>query len=169
MKLEKIEIGKLNPAKYNPRVDLKTGDPEYEKLKTSFKEFGYLEPIIWNKKTGNILSGHQRFKILSESAPKEIDCIVVELDETKEKVANIALNKVQGDWDNEKLTALISDLKGVDFDISLTGFDEKELEKMFKNYGDDILGKNSEIEAENFSDENLGNLCPKCGFRWSDG
>lgn len=169
MKLEKIDVSKLNPAKYNPRVDLKPGDPEYEKLRTSLKEFGYLEPIIWNKRTGNILGGHQRFKVLMESNPKEIECVVVELSETQEKAANIALNKVQGDWDNGKLTALISDLKGVDFDISIIGFDEKELEKMFEKYGDEILGKNSEVDAEDFSDENLENCCPKCGFRWSDG
>ena len=64
MQIEKISISKLNPAKYNPRKDLKPGDAEYEKLKRSIEEFGYVEPIIWNKKTGNIIGGHQRFKLL---------------------------------------------------------------------------------------------------------
>ena len=54
MKIEKIEISKLNPAKYNPRKNLKPGDIEYEKLKRSILEFGYIEPVIWNKTTGNI-------------------------------------------------------------------------------------------------------------------
>jgi ParB-like chromosome segregation protein Spo0J len=54
MKIEKIEVKKLNPAKYNPRVELKPGDPEYEKLKRSIKEFGYVELIVWNEQTGNI-------------------------------------------------------------------------------------------------------------------
>ena len=49
MNIEKIKISKLNPAKYNPRKDLKPGDTEYEKLKRSMSEFGYVEPIIWNK------------------------------------------------------------------------------------------------------------------------
>lgn len=63
MKIEKIEIEKLNPAKYNPRKDLKPGDAEYEKLKRSIEEFGYVEPIVWNKHTGNMISGHQRLKV----------------------------------------------------------------------------------------------------------
>jgi len=62
--IQVIDIDKLNPAKYNPRVDLKPGDPEYEKLKRSIKEFGYVEPIVWNKRTGNVVGGHQRLKIL---------------------------------------------------------------------------------------------------------
>ena len=64
MKIEKIEVKKLNPAKYNPRKDLKPGDIEYEKLKKSIEKFGYIEPIIWNKKTVNFIDGNQILKIL---------------------------------------------------------------------------------------------------------
>ena len=64
MDIRKIPTEKLNPAKYNPRKNLKPGDPEYEKLKRSITEFGYVEPIIWNKRTGNIVGGHQRYKVL---------------------------------------------------------------------------------------------------------
>ena len=77
MKIEKIEISKLNPAKYNPRKDLKPGDTEYEKLKRSILEFGYIEPIIWNKTTGNIVGGHQRSKIRKEMGYKEAEWVVV--------------------------------------------------------------------------------------------
>ena len=49
MLIEKIPAAKLNPASYNPRKDLKPGDKEYEKLKRSIAEFGYVEPVIWNK------------------------------------------------------------------------------------------------------------------------
>jgi ParB-like chromosome segregation protein Spo0J len=59
-----IPAAQLNPAKYNPRKDLKPGDAEYEKLLRSVKEFGYVEPVIWNERTGNIVGGHQRFKVL---------------------------------------------------------------------------------------------------------
>ncbi|MFY9379208.1 MAG: ParB N-terminal domain-containing protein, partial [Acutalibacteraceae bacterium] len=62
MQVNKIPISQLNPAKYNPRKDLQPGDPEYEKLKRSMQEFGYVEPIVWNKRTGNIVGGHQRYK-----------------------------------------------------------------------------------------------------------
>ena len=46
------------------------GDAEYEKLRTSIEEFGYVEPVIWNKRTGNIVGGDQRFKILTEQGAK---------------------------------------------------------------------------------------------------
>ena len=64
MLIEKVSSSKLNPAAYNPRRDLKPGDKDYEKLKRSISEFGYVEPVIWNKTTGNVVGGHQRLKVL---------------------------------------------------------------------------------------------------------
>lgn len=136
MKIEKIKIEKLNPAKYNPRKDLKAGDPEYEKLKKSIETFGYVEPVIWNKKTGNIVGGHQRLKILIEQGQTEVDCVVVDMDEHEEKALNIALNKVSGDWDLPKLADLISGLDEEMFDISLTGFDMAEVDDLFSKVHD---------------------------------
>lgn len=49
MQIEKIPVEKLRAAEYNPRRALKPGDAEYEKLKRSITEFGYVEPVIWNK------------------------------------------------------------------------------------------------------------------------
>ncbi|MDP3057908.1 MAG: ParB N-terminal domain-containing protein, partial [bacterium] len=83
MRIEKIQSGRLNPAVYNPRKDLKPGDKEYEKLKRSIEEFGYVEPIIWNRQTDNVVGGHQRLKILLELGYTEIDCVVIDLDEQK--------------------------------------------------------------------------------------
>lgn len=68
MNIEKISVEKLLPAKYNPRKDLQPGDPEFEKLKRSITEFGYVEPIIWNKRTGVVIGGHQRLKVLQHLA-----------------------------------------------------------------------------------------------------
>lgn len=82
--IQKIAVEKLNPAKYNLRKDLKPGDPEYEKLKKSIKTFRYVEPIIWNKRTGNIIGGHQRYKILKEQGVNEVVCVVVDMDESEE-------------------------------------------------------------------------------------
>jgi len=149
MKIEKIKIEKLNPAEYNPRKDLKPGDPEYEKLKNSILTFGYVEPVLWNKRTGNIIGGHQRYKVLAELGEKEIDCVVVDMDSENEKALNIALNKVSGDWDKDKLMLLIEDLQGVDFDVSLTGFDPAELDDLFKDsLKDNIKEDDFDVEEE---------------------
>ena len=130
MRIETLSLRDLNPADYNPRKDLQPGDSEYEKLKRSLAEFGYVEPVIWNKTTGHIVGGHQRLKVLADLGFESVDCVVVELDETREKPLNIALNKISGDWDESKLALLIADLDASDFDAELTGFDEAEIQAM---------------------------------------
>lgn len=130
MRIETLSLGDLNPADYNPRKDLQPGDSEYEKLKRSLAEFGYVEPVIWNKTTGHIVGGHQRLKVLADLGFESVDCVVVELDETREKTLNIALNKISGDWDESKLALLIAYLDASDFDAELTGFDEAEIQAM---------------------------------------
>ena len=136
MEIRKLPLEKLNPAKYNPRKDLKPGDPEYEKLKKSMETFGYVEPIVWNKRTGHIVGGHQRFKVLKHQGHTEIECVVVDLDEQQEKALNIALNKVSGEWDLPKLADLISELDDGIFDISITGFDAAQIEHLFSQVHD---------------------------------
>ena len=133
MQLERIEISKLKSAEYNPRKALKPGDPEFEKLKNSITEFGYVEPIIWNKRTGKVVGGHQRLSVLKHLGETEVDCVVVDLDEQKEKALNIALNKISGDWDMPLLTDLLKDLNDDGFDITLTGFDMSEFDSFFKD------------------------------------
>ncbi|MGL5973518.1 MAG: ParB N-terminal domain-containing protein, partial [Oscillospiraceae bacterium] len=132
MLIEKKNTADLLPAEYNPRKDLKPGDAEYEKLKRSIEQFGYVEPVIWNKVTGSVVGGHQRLKVLIDMGISEVECVVVEMDVEKEKALNIALNKISGEWDRDKLALLITDLQGADFDISLTGFEPAELDDLFK-------------------------------------
>ena len=133
MLIEKKNIADLLTADYNPRKDLKPGDPEYEKLKRSIEQFGYVEPVIWNATTGCVVGGHQRLKVLQDMGMTEVDCVVVELDVEHEKALNVALNKISGEWDNDKLALLIADLQGADFDVSLTGFEPAELDDLFKD------------------------------------
>lgn len=132
MEIRTIPITKINPAPYNPRKDLQPGDPEYEKLKRSLEEFDLVEPLIWNEETGNLVGGHQRLKIIQERGDKEVAVSVVHLDEGKEKALNIALNKISGDWDYQKLDELLSSM--ADEDVALTGFDDAEIQKIVKQF-----------------------------------
>ena len=147
MVIKTLPVGKLIPADYNPRKDLKPGDPEYEKLKRSLTEFGYVEPVIWNKTTGHIVGGHQSAKILIETGVTEVECVVVQMSEEKEKALNVALNKISGEWDKDKLSLLIADLQGADFDVSLTGFDAVEIDKLL-NSGMDAEDDDFDVDAE---------------------
>ena len=156
MLIEKKNTVDLLPADYNPRKDLKPGDPEYEKLKRSIEQFGYVEPVIWNKTTGRVVGGHQRLKVLIDMGHTVVDCVVVELSEEKEKALNVALNKISGDWDKDKLALLISDLQGTDLDVSLTGFDPAEIDDLFKDtlkegIKDDDFDVDAELEKPTFS------------------
>ena len=149
MIFEKKHTADLLPADYNPRKDLKPGDLEYEKLKRSIEQFGYVEPVIWNKTTDRVVGGHQRLKVLIDMGITEIDCVVVEMDEAKEKALNVALNKISGDWDKDKLALLIADLQGEDFDVSLTGFDPAEIDDLFKDtLQDGIKDDDFDVEEE---------------------
>ena len=88
-----LPIGQLKPAAYNPRKQLKPGDKEYEKIKKSIQEFGYVEPIIVNYDM-TVIGGHQRLTVLKNLGYEEVQCVVVHIeDEHKVKALNIALNK----------------------------------------------------------------------------
>ena len=134
MDIQKIDASRLNPAPYNPRKDLKPGDKDYEKLKRSMEQFGAVEPVVWNRQTGNVVGGHQRLKILLDMGNTQIDCVVVDLDAQREKTLNLALNRISGDWDEDKLAALMADLDASDLDVSITGFDASEIDALMNKF-----------------------------------
>lgn len=150
MRIITKHLEELNPAHYNPRKDLKPGDPEYEKLKKSIIEFDYIDPIVWNERTGRVVGGHQRLKILRELGHEQIEVSVVDLPEEKEKALNLALNKTGGDWDLPKLKDLLVELDVDLSDIEITGFDENELEELISQFRDpiDVAEDDFDVEEE---------------------
>ena len=147
-----IPMSELKQATYNPRRDLRPGDAEYEKLKNSILNFGYVEPIIWNERTGNIVGGHQRAKVLQDLGYSEAMCIVVDLTDEQEKALNIAMNKISGEWDVPLLTELLKELDESDFDVTLTGFDADELGEMFGDVNPDEL-KGDDFDTEEVAEK----------------
>jgi DNA modification methylase len=135
MEFKKLKIEELIPASYNPRKKLKPGDNEFEKIKNSIAEFGYVDPVIVNKDM-TVIGGHQRLTVLKELGYAEIDCVVIDIDKTKEKALNIALNKISGEWNKELLGDLIKDLQSLDYDIGFTGFDPPEIDQLFSDLHD---------------------------------
>lgn len=129
MKFEKRNINDLIYANYNPRKKLTPDDEEYKKILNSISEFGYVAPIIINS-DNTIIGGHQRTTVLKDLGYKDIDVIVIDIDKTKEKALNIALNKISGEWDEELLQKLLKELNESEIDVTLTGFDLSEIEKL---------------------------------------
>lgn len=127
MKIIRKRIADMERATYNPRVELRPGDEEFEALKESLAHFGLVEPIVWNERTNRVVGGHQRLTVEEHLGHDEVDVSVVDLDELKEKELNIALNKTGGRWDNQKLGALFDDLGDRAAD---TGFTLPEIEEI---------------------------------------
>lgn len=126
---ERRAIGELKPAEYNPRKRLQPGDEEYERLKRSIETFGYVDPIIINA-DGTVIGGHQRLFVLQDLGYAEADVAVVDLSKADEKALNVALNKISGEWDDEKLAALFADLNADEYDLSMTGYGQDEISEI---------------------------------------
>ncbi len=146
MEIRTLKATEIKAADYNPRKDLQPEDTEYKKLRRSIEEFGYVEPIIWNERTGNVVGGHQRLKVLLEQGAQEIDCVVLSLDDKDEKILNVLLNKVKGRWDIGKLADLLQELDEAGA-MEVTGFEDWELQSLLMQY-DHI----KDLMEEDFSD-----------------
>lgn len=170
MQIQKVSAARLNPAAYNPCRDLKPGDRDYEKLKRSIEEFGFVEPVVWNQATGNVMGGHQRLKVLLDMGETEIDCVVVDLGPEKEKALNLALNRIQGGWDEGKLAEVMADLDASDFDVSLTGFDAEEIDALMnKFYSAEAVEDDFDREKAAAEIEAAGGAVTRPGDLWEHG
>ncbi|WP_406534644.1 ParB N-terminal domain-containing protein [Methanobrevibacter sp.] len=184
--LETIKITDITPARYNPR---KISDEDYKKLSNSIAEYGLVDPIIINLQNMHIIGGHQRYDVLLEKyisgdeTYAELQLIRrgdigwIFLDEeltvkdlNHEKSLNITLNKVQGEWNLEKLEEVFQDISTEGIPLELTGFDEKEIKDMFKDIDlssfDDGLDESlSDEEPKEISNSRNRKeiTCPSCG------
>ena len=161
MQIEKANINELISPDWNPR---QITEEELEKLKTSIKEFGYVDPIIVNQHNNHIVGGNQRYLALKELGYNEVEVLYInEPNIQKEKAMNLALNKISGDWDQDKLDIILEEIQLSDIDITLTGFDEIE----FTNLSDDeeyIIPDDEPEYDESIADDIETIICPSCGY-----
>lgn len=125
MEIREMPLEQLHTADYNPRVALEPGDPEFERLKNSIETFGEVAPIVWNQRTGRIVGGHQRLAVYKHLGRQTATVSVVDLDEKEEKLLNVALNKIKGQWDYSKLEQLLGDYEIEE--AKATGFSAQEI------------------------------------------
>ncbi len=150
MNIRKFKLSELNPAKYNPRKMLKLGDKEFEKLKNSIRDFGYVELIVVNEANNNtVISGHQRLSVLKHLGETEAECVVVSMNDADERALNVAMNKVTGEWDVDKLAEVMDSLKELDYDLGKTGFDPPEIDELFNKVHDkEVKEDDFDVESE---------------------
>lgn len=153
------KISEISPAKYNPR---KISDEAMGRLTKSLAEFGNIQPITWNARTGNVVGGHQRLKVYQAMGKTEVEVWAVDLDEQKEKAANIALNKLAGEFDLPALKDILEDIDTGNLDLEITGFGINEIAEMMEQTADPNFAPGTE-EEQGQLDEKCPIVCPKCG------
>jgi ParB-like chromosome segregation protein Spo0J len=148
MNIRRMQLADLNPADYNPRKDLQPDDPAYLKIKQSLETFGMVEPIIWNERTGHIVGGHQRIKALRDMGEAETDVVVINEPLKEEKKLNVALNKITGEWDDDKLSVILNELGEEAADTGFTLPEIDVLRDELKSYFDDVTAPDEEEPTE---------------------
>jgi ParB-like chromosome segregation protein Spo0J len=126
IEIRTMPIESLQVAEYNPRVPLNANSRT--KLDRSLREFGLVEPLIWNELTNRLVGGHARLEILKSLGVPEVPVSVVRLSESRERALNIILNnrEAQGKYDPSKLAQLLGELHSLG-ELAATGFDESML------------------------------------------
>jgi ParB-like chromosome segregation protein Spo0J len=157
--IKQVPLDQLDPAAYNPRYITRS---QFAALKKSLLEFGAVEPAVINK-DGTIIGGHMRIEAAKALEWTKFPVVYVDLPDAKAKALNLALNKIEGEWDTALLQELVYELSQQDeIDLELTGFDDAELGKLLKEVAppedfDDLDPEGISVDHE----------CPKCGYQWS--
>lgn len=142
-----IEIDKLIPYQNNARTHSKE---QLLKLRSSLREFGFVNPVLIDKDY-NIIAGHGRVAAAKAEGLSEIPCVMVEhLSEAQKKAYILADNRLAMDagWDNELLAIEFESLKGLNFDLNLTGFEAAEIDELFSNIHDkDVADDEFDVDA----------------------
>ena len=124
--MQLVPIGKLIPYVNNARTHSKE---QITKLRSSLREFGFVNPVIIDREF-NVIAGHGRILAAKEENIEQVPCVFVDhLTEAQKKAYILADNRFALDagWDEDMLRVEMEALQGMDFDISLTGFDEAEI------------------------------------------
>jgi len=145
-RFEKVNIDKLVPYARNARTHSKE---QILQLRASLREFGFVNPVIVDKDL-NIIAGHGRILAAKEEGITEVPCVFAEhLTEAQKRAYIIADNRLamNAGWDMEMLSVEISELQGVDFDLSVLGFDEAELSKLMGDI-EDVKDDDFDVDEE---------------------
>ena len=122
-----MALERLKPADYNPRA---VSAASLGRLTMSLAEFGNLQPITWNSRTGRIVAGHQRLNCLKAMGHTHTEVWVVDLSIEQELAANLALNNYAGRFDQSAVRRNLDKIHDAKLQLALTGFDEKEIAKI---------------------------------------
>lgn len=144
-RLEMLKLSDIVAAPYNPREDIERGSDEYKALRRSIELNGMVEPPVVNLHNMRCIGGNQRLVVLRDLGWEEVLCSVIDQpDESKEMKLCLALNRIEGRWDTDRLGELLRDDEVLEFE---TGFDRDEV-LVYRQLGGDSEGEDADGEEE---------------------
>lgn len=150
LKIEYVDPHTLKPWKGNPRV---MSPEDHEKLKTGMRQFGdiveggIVDPLIVRRRDNLVIGGHQRLEDVLKLGLPRVPIVRIDISERRMKALNLALNKIHGDWDDDKLASILAELKDLP-EANLTGFDEAEIDKIIADADIDNLGMEPSVKTQ---------------------
>jgi len=169
--MERKKLADLNPAEYNPR---EIRQEALDGLQGSIDRFGVLVPIIWNRRSGRIVGGHQRYKVLTSKGVEETDVVVVDLDNNEEVALNITMNNpaTRGKFTKSVVGLLEQSEKTMKEEFKKVGLsDMLNYLSRFKFDGPAGSGETGSGKGKGDGKIKEGMKCPRCQSIWrkSDG
>jgi ParB-like chromosome segregation protein Spo0J len=162
-KIEQVSVTALIPYARNSRTH---SEAQVAQIAGSIREFGFTNPVLIDAENG-IIAGHGRIMAAQKLGLAEVPCIRLDhLTETQRKAYVIADNKLalNSGWDETMLGLELADLRELDFDLNLTGFDGDEIERFLNPPEESEPPSDFADVDENIETEHE---CPKCNYRWS--
>jgi ParB-like chromosome segregation protein Spo0J len=153
MEIRELRLEEINPAEYNPRLRMMPKSFEYKALGKSLEEFGLVVPLVVNVRTMTLISGHQRYWVLQDQGKETADCVIVDYDKDQEKALNLALNKIDGEYDYGKLADILEELKAHGVDMDTTGFREEQINDILNEIDEELFGSEFDIEKKPKKDD----------------
>jgi len=135
LKIEYVDSHTLKPWKGNPRI---MSREDHEKLKTGMREFGdiieggIVDPLIVRRRDNLVIGGHQRLEDILKLGLPRVPIVRIDISDRRMKALNVTLNKIHGDWDQDKLAEVLKELDGTDLG-EVTGFDQEEIDRIIAN------------------------------------
>ena len=158
----------LTPHPKNPRQN----EEAVSQIARSIERFGFTSPIIAREQDKTIIAGHTRWKAAQKIGLSKVPVVFVNLSVVDAELLMIADNKLgeKADWDTDKLSDLLSELREQGEDLDVLGFDDGELESIIdgldSQFEEYTAPEDQEIDLDDFND--FDHTCPRCNFEWNE-
>lgn len=163
LRVERRKLSELKSPPWNPRF---ISDYQLAALRASIEKWGYVDPIVVNEATGNVVGGNQRLKAMKALGYEEADVVVIAVPAgAEEKALNIALNKIGGDFEETKLAEIMEELmRGPPDLVGLTGFTQEEVHDLLNLEMPDFKPPPMERDDQGarLDADTIDVTCPKC-------